>query len=71
MACEYLILNGSKINCQDKDGKTSLYLATELGEFFFSFQIKKNLILLKHTTYGKVTRITNELFDRIMEKRTL
>ena len=31
MSCEYLILNGARINCQDADGKTPLYLATELG----------------------------------------
>ena len=32
MSCEYLLLNGAKINCQDVDGKTPLYLATELGD---------------------------------------
>ncbi|KOX68128.1 Arf-GAP with coiled-coil, ANK repeat and PH domain-containing protein 2 [Melipona quadrifasciata] len=31
MSCEYLILNGARINCQDDDGKTPLYLATKLG----------------------------------------
>ncbi len=32
MACEYLILNGAKINVQDVEGKTPLYLATTLGK---------------------------------------
>lgn len=32
MSCEYLILNGARINCQDAEGKTPLYLATELGK---------------------------------------
>lgn len=31
MSCEYLLLNGARINCRDADGKTPLYLATELG----------------------------------------
>lgn len=31
MSCEYLLLNGARINCQDAEGKTPLYLATELG----------------------------------------
>lgn len=31
MSCEYLLLNGARINCRDVDGKTPLYLATELG----------------------------------------
>lgn len=34
MPCEYLLLNGAKINHQDADGKTPLYLATTLGIFF-------------------------------------
>lgn len=39
MSCEYLILNGARINCQDGDGKTPLYMATELGkEFIFYLQ---------------------------------
>lgn len=32
MACEYLLLNGGKINIQDVEGKTPLYLATSLGK---------------------------------------
>lgn len=39
MSCEYLILNGARINCQDADGKTPLYLATELGIYRFLFVI--------------------------------
>lgn len=31
MSCEYLLLNGARINCQDAEGKTPLHLATELG----------------------------------------
>lgn len=31
MSCEYLLLNGARINCQDVEGKTPLHLATELG----------------------------------------
>ncbi|XP_034178366.1 centaurin beta 1A isoform X1 [Osmia lignaria lignaria] len=42
MSCEYLILNGARINCQDADGKTPLYLATELGH---TAQV---CLLLKH-----------------------
>ncbi|XP_078032636.1 centaurin beta 1A [Augochlora pura] len=42
MSCEYLILNGARINCQDTDGKTALYLATELGH---TAQV---CLLLKH-----------------------
>ncbi|XP_031844365.1 centaurin beta 1A isoform X1 [Nomia melanderi] len=42
MACEYLILNGARINCQDGGGKTALYLATELGH---TAQV---CLLLKH-----------------------
>lgn len=42
MACEYLILNGAQINCCDSDGKTPLYLATELGH---TAQV---CLLLKH-----------------------
>lgn len=42
MACEYLILNGSKINVQDKEGNTPLHLATELGH---TAQV---CLLLKH-----------------------
>ncbi|XP_015436858.1 PREDICTED: arf-GAP with coiled-coil, ANK repeat and PH domain-containing protein 2 [Dufourea novaeangliae] len=42
MSCEYLILNGARINCQDSDGKTPLYLATELGH---TAQV---CLLLKH-----------------------
>ncbi|XP_033218579.1 arf-GAP with coiled-coil, ANK repeat and PH domain-containing protein 2 isoform X2 [Belonocnema kinseyi] len=42
MSCEYLLLNGAKINCQDADGKTPLYLATELGH---TAQV---CLLLKH-----------------------
>lgn len=37
MSCEYLLLNGARINCQDADGKTPLYLATELGTFAIAF----------------------------------
>lgn len=32
MACEYLLINGSKINAQDNEGKSPLHLAVELGE---------------------------------------
>lgn len=32
MSCEYLILNGARINCQDAEGKTPLHLATELSK---------------------------------------
>lgn len=42
MSCEYLILNGARINCQDADGKTPLYMATELGH---TAQV---CLLLKH-----------------------
>ncbi|XP_008553293.1 arf-GAP with coiled-coil, ANK repeat and PH domain-containing protein 2 [Microplitis demolitor] len=42
MSCEYLILNGAKINFQDSEGKTPLYLATELGH---TAQV---CLLLKH-----------------------
>ncbi|XP_015185756.1 PREDICTED: arf-GAP with coiled-coil, ANK repeat and PH domain-containing protein 2 [Polistes dominula] len=42
MSCEYLLLNGARINCQDADGKTPLYLATELGH---TAQV---CLLLKH-----------------------
>ncbi|XP_045536757.1 arf-GAP with coiled-coil, ANK repeat and PH domain-containing protein 3 [Papilio machaon] len=31
MACSFLLLNGSKLNSQDEDGKTPLHLATEAG----------------------------------------
>ncbi|XP_076330186.1 arf-GAP with coiled-coil, ANK repeat and PH domain-containing protein 2-like isoform X3 [Tachypleus tridentatus] len=31
MACEYLLLNGAKVNNMDGEGKTALHLATELG----------------------------------------
>ncbi|CAH0585825.1 unnamed protein product [Chrysodeixis includens] len=31
MACSFLLLNGSKLNVQDDDGKTPLHLATEAG----------------------------------------
>ncbi|XP_013186875.1 arf-GAP with coiled-coil, ANK repeat and PH domain-containing protein 2 isoform X2 [Amyelois transitella] len=31
MACSFLLLNGSKLNMQDEDGKTPLHLATEAG----------------------------------------
>lgn len=31
MACEYLLLNGAKLDIQDSDGKTPLYLATLYG----------------------------------------
>ncbi|CAL7950389.1 unnamed protein product [Xylocopa violacea] len=42
MSCEYLILNGARINFQDAEGKTPLYLATELGH---TAQV---CLLLKH-----------------------
>ncbi|XP_066997590.2 arf-GAP with coiled-coil, ANK repeat and PH domain-containing protein 2 [Anabrus simplex] len=42
MACEYLLLNGAKINSQDNAGKTPLHLATELGH---TAQV---CLLLKH-----------------------
>lgn len=42
MSCEYLLLNGSRINCQDAEGKTPLHLATELGH---TAQV---CLLLKH-----------------------
>ncbi|XP_024939571.1 arf-GAP with coiled-coil, ANK repeat and PH domain-containing protein 2 isoform X2 [Cephus cinctus] len=42
MSCEYLLLNGARINCQDIEGKTPLYLATELGH---TAQV---CLLLKH-----------------------
>ncbi|KAK2575979.1 hypothetical protein KPH14_007340 [Odynerus spinipes] len=42
MSCEYLLLNGARINCQDADGKTPLYMATELGH---TAQV---CLLLKH-----------------------
>ncbi|KAG7188432.1 hypothetical protein KM043_008078 [Ampulex compressa] len=42
MSCEYLLLNGARINCQDTEGKTPLYLATELGH---TAQV---CLLLKH-----------------------
>ncbi|KAG8262079.1 Arf-GAP with coiled-coil, ANK repeat and PH domain-containing protein 2 [Homalodisca vitripennis] len=31
MACEYLLLNGAKINSQDDNGQTPLHLATSRG----------------------------------------
>nr|CAD7400251.1 unnamed protein product [Timema cristinae] len=42
MACEYLLLNGAKINSQDDGGRTPLHLATELGH---TAQV---CLLLKH-----------------------
>lgn len=42
MACEYLLLNGAKINAQDSLGKTPLHLATEMGH---TAQV---CLLLKH-----------------------
>ncbi|GLV32415.1 Centaurin beta 1A [Carabus blaptoides fortunei] len=42
MSCEYLILNGAKINIQDNEGRTPLHLATELGH---TAQV---CLLLKH-----------------------
>nr|XP_018916307.1 PREDICTED: arf-GAP with coiled-coil, ANK repeat and PH domain-containing protein 1 [Bemisia tabaci] len=42
MACEYLLLNGVKINAQDDDGKTPLHLATLRGH---TAQV---CLLLKH-----------------------
>lgn len=42
MSCEYLILNGAKINMQDNEGRTPLHLATELGH---TAQV---CLLLKH-----------------------
>ncbi|XP_015109032.1 arf-GAP with coiled-coil, ANK repeat and PH domain-containing protein 2 [Diachasma alloeum] len=42
MSCEYLILNGARINCQDAEGKTPLHLATELSH---TAQV---CLLLKH-----------------------
>ncbi|XP_015514988.1 arf-GAP with coiled-coil, ANK repeat and PH domain-containing protein 2 isoform X1 [Neodiprion lecontei] len=42
MSCEYLLLNGVRINCQDAEGKTPLHLATELGH---TAQV---CLLLKH-----------------------
>ncbi|XP_059476562.1 arf-GAP with coiled-coil, ANK repeat and PH domain-containing protein 2 isoform X2 [Neocloeon triangulifer] len=43
MACEYLIMNGAKINVQDQDGKTPLHLAVEQGH---TAQV---LLMLKHS----------------------
>ncbi|KRT86855.1 Ankyrin repeat-containing protein, partial [Oryctes borbonicus] len=42
MACAYLLLNGTKINVQDDDGKTPLHLATDEGH---TAQV---CLLLKH-----------------------
>lgn len=42
MACEYLLLNGVKINVQDDNGRTALHLATELGH------TAQACLLLKH-----------------------
>lgn len=42
MSCEYLILNGAKINSQDNEGRTPLHLATELSH---TAQV---CLLLKH-----------------------
>lgn len=42
MACEYLILNGAKINAQDSEGNTPLHLATQMGH---TAQV---CLLLKH-----------------------
>ncbi|XP_044734424.1 arf-GAP with coiled-coil, ANK repeat and PH domain-containing protein 2 [Chrysoperla carnea] len=42
MSCEYLLLNGAKINITDVDGRTPLHLATELGN---TAQV---CLLLKH-----------------------
>ncbi|XP_054287756.1 arf-GAP with coiled-coil, ANK repeat and PH domain-containing protein 2 [Macrosteles quadrilineatus] len=42
MACEYLLLNGCKINAQDEDGQTPLHLATTLDH------MAQVLLLLKH-----------------------
>jgi Arf-GAP with coiled-coil, ANK repeat and PH domain-containing protein len=38
MACEYLIVNGAKINIQDQSGKTPLHLAVELGTKYHGSQ---------------------------------
>ncbi|OAD59767.1 Arf-GAP with coiled-coil, ANK repeat and PH domain-containing protein 2 [Eufriesea mexicana] len=45
MSCEYLILNGARINCQDGYGKTPLYLATELGRHFLNVSNQFYLLL--------------------------
>ena len=57
MACEYLLLNGAKIDVQDSDGKTPLYLATSLGTYCAqprkqSWKVQLQVILnfLKHIT---------------------
>lgn len=42
MSCEYLLLNGAKINIVDQDGRTPLHVATELGN---TAQV---CLLLKH-----------------------
>lgn len=42
MACAFLLLNGSKINAQDKNGQTPLHLATLGGH---TAQV---CLLLKH-----------------------
>lgn len=42
MACEYLLINGAKIDIVDDDGFTALHLATETGNTALAY------LLLKH-----------------------
>lgn len=54
MACEYLLLNGAKINIQDTEGKTPLYLATTHSKsykLFFYYRADVDARCLQEPVY--------------------
>jgi len=67
MSCEYLLLNGARINCQDAEGKTPLHLATELGTLmilsfcFFRGREGENIIVLQKCTLHLYTGHTAQV----------